>query len=278
MPELPEVRALSERLGSALVGQRLTRFALLGFWSLKTVTPAPSQLEGGTLESADSRGKFLSLRFGARGVALVHLGQAGRVDLERPAKGTRPRGSLVRLEFEDAGVLVREHGTERRAGIWILGAGDPGPTAELGPEPFDEGFSELILAGDDARRLSTMLRDQHTVAGIGRGYADDILHRARLSPFGSLSRLSPDDRTRLLEATRSILDEALDRERARSGGLSESSLGDRFVVHRRAGAACPACADTLRRVSFEDYELVYCATCQTHGKVLADRRLSRLLR
>lgn len=278
MPELPEIRALAERLDEALAGRRLASAKLLGFWALKTVTPALSDLEGSTLERVWSRGKFLVCDFSTAGAVAVHLGQAGRLDLERPPKSTRPRGSLVRLDLEEAAVLVREHGSERRAGLWVLAPGDAGPMAALGPEPFDEAFRDLVLTGSDTRRLFTMLRDQHTVAGIGRGHGDDVLHRARLSPFTSLSRLDEAQRARLLAATIEVLDEALARERTRTGGLSDARLGDRFAVHRRAGAPCPACATTLERVSFESYELVYCPTCQTGGKRLADRRLSRLLR
>ena len=117
------------------------------------------------------------------------------------------------------------------------------------------------------------------MAGIGRGWGDDILHRARLSPFASLRSLTPEQRQSLLDAVEAVLAEALELERTRTGGLSESSLGGRFAVHGRAGEPCPTpCGDTLRRVSFESYEMAYCPTCQTGGKVLADRRLSRLLK
>ena len=148
----------------------------------------------------------------------------------------------------------------------------------LGPEPFDPAFSELVLHGQDSRQLHTMLRDQRTVAGIGRGYSDDIAHRAELSPFATLSRLDSGARQRLLAAATEVLSEALDHERERTGGLSEPSLGDRFTIHRRAGIPCPRCGRRLERVAFESNEIAYCPTCQTKGKVLADRRLSRLLR
>jgi len=208
----------------------------------------------------------------------VHLGNAGRVDLEAPPKATRPRGSLVRAAFDDVAVLVREHGRERRAGLWVLGDGDDGPLAPLGPEPGEPAFATLVLESQDRRHLHTLLRDQRTVAGVGRGYADDVLNRARLSPFATLAALDDDARRALLDATRAVLDEALQRERTREGGLSAASLGDRFAVHRRAGEPCPRCGRTLERVSYESYEIVYCPDCQTKGKVLADRRLSRLLR
>lgn len=278
MPELPELRALAERVDARLGGKELTGFRLLGFSGLKTVTPSPDDLVGAGLERATSVGKYLVLWFGERGRALVHLGNAGRVDLEDPPKTTKPRGSLARLTFATTGVLVREHGTERRAGLWVLAPGDAGPLADLGPEPFDEAFAQLVTEGQDRRHLHTLLRDQHTVAGIGRGYADDALHRASLSPFATLSGLDPAGRDRLLSGVREVLSEALESERRRTGGLSDSSLGDRFSIHRRAGSPCPRCGRQLERVSYATNEIAYCPGCQTGGRVLADRRLSRLLR
>ena len=278
MPELPELRALAERVGAALAGAQLAGLTVPGFSGLKTVTPRPEDLVGSTLERTGSRGKYLILEFGTPGRALLHLGNSGRLDLEAPAKATRPRGSLVRFVFDSSGLLVREHGRERRAGLWVLHHGDDGPLAVLGPEPYEPAFAELVLHGEDARHLHSMLRDQRTVAGIGRGYADDVLHRARLSPFASLSGLDESGRERLLASVIEVLDEALDRERQRIGGLSDASLGDRFTIHRRAGTSCPQCGRQLERVSYSSHEIVYCPTCQTRGKVLADRRLSRLLR
>ena len=140
-------------------------------------------------------------------------------------------------------------------------------------------FADLIRTSTSSRRLHTDLRDQRFIAGIGRGWGDDILHRAHLSPFASLGSLNGEERERLLAATTSVLDEALALERTRPGGLSEAKLGGRFAVHGRFGQPCPTpCGDALRRVSFESYEMTYCATCQTGGKVLADRRMSRLLK
>ncbi len=277
MPELPEVQALAERLGAALRGAAFVRAEVLQFSSLRTVAPRPETLVARTLEGVGRRGKYLVLDLdGPR--LLVHLSQGGRVDVEDPPKATRPRGAVVRLHFAGRpSVLVKEFGRERKAGWWVLAEGDDGPLAALGPEPDSPAFEELVLDGDDSRRVHTILRDQRTVAGIGRGYSDDVLHRARLSPYASLGSLEPEQRAALLEAVRSVLAEALEVERRRTGGLP-TKIGDHFTVHGRWGTPCPRCADDLRRVSYESHEITYCPSCQTGGKVLADRRLSRLVR
>ena len=278
MPELPEMQALSERLDAALKGKTLSRTDLLGFSSLKTFAPTPEELVDAPLASVNRRGKYLVFTLEGGRRILVHLSQAGRVDLESPPKATKPRGSLVRFVFEDSGLLVREHGTQRKAGWWVLEAGDDGPLATLGPEPDNPAFVALILKGDSTRQVHTLLRDQHFVAGIGRGYADDSLNRAKLSPFSSLRTLSQEERQGLVESVRTVLAEALERERTRTGALPEPRLGERFLVHNRTGEPCLNCAEPLRSVRFESHEVVYCPRCQTKGKVLADRRLSRILR
>jgi formamidopyrimidine-DNA glycosylase len=279
MPELPEMQALSERLDKALVGKALARTQLLGFTSLKTVVPSPTDLIGSTVEHVGRRGKFLILSLAGGNRILIHLSQAGRMDLEVPSKTTSPRGAVMRLVFDDdSAILVREYGTQRKAGWWVLGPGDDGPLATLGPEPGEEAFDELIRHGDSTRQLHTVLRDQHVVAGIGRGHVDDALNRAGLSPFASLKGLTEAQRETLLAAISSVLDEALAKERTREGALSEAKLGKRFLVHNRTGEPCPRCPAPLHHVSFDSHEVVYCTQCQTKGKVLADRRLSKLLR
>jgi formamidopyrimidine-DNA glycosylase len=277
VPELPEVQALAERLTDAVGGSDFGAADVLQFSSLKTVTPRASELVGRTLERVGRRGKYLVFELGGPRI-LVHLSQSGRVDVEDPPKSTKPRGAVVRFRFDDRpSLLVKEFGRERKAGWWVLADGDEGPLAKLGPEPDSAEFERLVLEGDDGRRVHTILRDQRTVAGIGRGYSDDILHRAKLSPYESLRSLEPDKRAALLEAVRGVLSDALEAERRRSGGLP-TKIGDHFTVHGRYGQPCPVCGDDLRRVSYESHEVTYCPTCQTGGKVLADRRLSRLIR
>lgn len=283
MPELPEMQALAERLDARLAGTAVVSLDVLQFSALKTVTSAPDDLAGERVERCTRRGKYLLVTVGSGRRLVVHLSQGGRVDVEEPAKTTRPRQSVARVtveapdEAEPIAILVKEFGTERRASCWILEADDPGPLDGLGPDPFDDAFERLVLEGDDGRRLHTFLRDQKAVAGIGRGYTDDVLHAARLSPFATLTGLDGAARARLVGTTRTILGAALDEERKRRGGLP-TKLGDRFRVHRRFGEPCPECGETLERVSYESYELVYCPRCQTAGKVLADRRTSRFLR
>jgi formamidopyrimidine-DNA glycosylase len=277
VPELPEVQALAERLDAAVAGAPFAGAAVLQFSSLKTVSPRPESLVGATLKHVSRRGKYLVLEFAGPRL-LVHLSQGGRIDVEDPPKKTRPRGAVVRLAFDGRpSILVKEFGRERKAGWWVLVEGDDGPLAKLGPEPDSPEFERFVLASDDARRVHTILRDQRTVSGIGRGYSDDILHRARLSPFATLAALSTEERRDLLDAVNEILAEALEAERRRAGGLP-TKIGDHFSVHGKYGTPCPRCGDDLRRISYESHEVTYCPNCQTGGKVLADRRLSRLIR
>ena len=278
MPELPEVRALAERLHEVAAGAVVDRADVLQFSSLKTYAPRPDDLRGATVAEVGTRGKYVVVTFDDGRRLLVHLSQGGRVDVESPPKSTKPRGAVVRLRFVDRpSILVKEFGTQRKAGWWVLAAGDDGPLVKLGPEADSEDAVELLRTSDDTRRVHTILRDQRTIAGVGRGYGDDAMHRAKLSPTAQLGKLSDEERARLIEALASVLTEATEVERRRTGGLP-TKLGDHFTVHNHHGEPCPACGDDLRRVSYESYEITYCPTCQTGGKVLADRRLSRLVR
>jgi formamidopyrimidine-DNA glycosylase len=275
MPD--EVQALAERLADAVGGSAFTAADVLQFSSLKTVTPRAADLSGRTLEAVGRRGKYVVFDLGGPRI-LTHLSQGGRVDVEDPPKATRPRGAVVRYRFDGRpSVLVKEFGRERKAGWWVLAEGEGGPLDRLGPEPDSDAFAAFVLGGGDGRRVHTILRDQRTVAGLGRGYTDDVLHRARLSPYATLAGLAEAERRVLLDAVRVVLAEALEVERRRSGGLP-TKIGDHFAVHGRYGQPCPVCGGDLRRVSYESHEVTYCPTCQTGGRVLADRRLSRLIR
>ena len=278
MPELPEIRALAERVASVAAGGTLRGADVLQFSSLKTVTPRATDLPGAVIERVSSLGKYVVIELDDGRRMLVHLSQGGRLDIEAPPKATKPRGAVVRFRIADRpSILVKEFGKQRKAGWWVLAPGDDGPLAKLGPEVLTPEADALLRTSTDNRRVHTILRDQRTIAGVGRGYSDDILHRAQLSPTAQLAKLDDAQRATLIEAVHDILDDALEAERRRSGGLP-TKIGDHFVVHNRAGQPCPRCGADLRRVSYEDYEVTYCPACQTGGKVLADRRLSRLLR
>ena len=278
MPEMPEVQALAERVGDSVGGATLEGFDLLQFSSLKTVTPRPAEFVGRKLEEVGRRGKYLILDYEGGDRMLVHLSQGGRLDIEAPPKSTKPRGSVARFRFaERPSLLVKEFGKERKAGVWSLAAGDEGPLAVLGPEAMSDEAFAFFRGSTDGRRVHTILRDQRTVAGVGRGYSDDALHHARLSPYAVLGKLDPEERKRLVTGLREILTDAVEMERRRNGGLP-TKLGDHFTVHNRWGQPCPRCGADLRRVSYESHEVTYCPDCQTGGKVLADRRLSRLIR
>ena len=277
MPEYPEVQALAERLDDTYRGAELEGIDPIQFSALKTVEPSPDEMVGRTLTGVGRRGKWLLPDLDGPRIAL-HLSQGGRVTLEGPPKRTRPRGGVVRFRFAGRpALMVREFGTERRAAWHVLAPGDDGPLTVLGPEAISEEFAAWLSGADDTRRVHTILRDQRTVAGVGRGYADDILHRARLSPFSSLAKLGAEERGGLAEALREVLAEGLEAERRRTGGLPPK-LGDHFAIHGRWGRPCPRCGDDLRRISYESHEVTYCPRCQTGGKVLADRRFSRLVR
>ena len=275
---MPEIQALAERVADAVAGATLERFDLLQFSSLKTVTPRPSDLVGRRLDEAGRRGKYLILGFDGGDRILVHLSQGGRLDVETPPKTTKPRGAVARLRFADRpALLVKEFGKERKAGVWVLAPDDQGPLDALGPEVLSDDAATFFRESADARRVHTILRDQRTVAGVGRGYSDDTLHHAKLSPYAVLGKLDAGERDRLVAGLHAILADAVEVERRRSGGLP-TKLGDHFTVHGRWGQPCPRCGADLRRVSYESHEVTYCPDCQTGGKILADRRLSRLIR
>ncbi len=273
------MQALAERIEAWLGGATFEGYDPLGFSGLKTYEPPPDALVGSALERTEHRAKYVFLWFD-NGLRLIfHLSQAGRLDFESPPKRTKPKGAVARWRFsDDRAVLLREHGTERKAGWWIVAPGDDGPLAGLGPEAMSDEFAAWLRTTDDGRRIHTLLRDQRTVAGVGRGYADDVLHRAQLSPYATLKSLSANERERLVGALHAVLVDGLERERGREGGLSQNKLGEHFTVHGKAGLPCPVCGHDLKRVSYESHEVVYCPRCQTGGKVLADRRLSRLVK
>jgi formamidopyrimidine-DNA glycosylase len=279
MPELPEVQAHVERLTTGFCGAVLERFTPLNFSVLKTVTPPPESAVGQPLMAVRRRGKYLLAEFGAT-TFVVHLMQGGRLVLN-DKQAAKPRGGLARWRFEDGRAwLLTEAGKERRAGVWCVPSGGvlAGPPLDrLGPEA-DTIEAEALLARFRERsvRLHTLLRDQSTIAGLGRRLANEVCHRARLSPFAVTGKLGLDEAERVVAAIRDAVDEGLSFERSLD---SMSSSADRpGRVHHRVGQACPECGDTIRSVQYASYTVAYCPTCQTAGKVLADNTTSKFLR
>jgi formamidopyrimidine-DNA glycosylase len=279
MPELPEVQAHVERLTADFGGDPLARFTPLAFHALKTVSPSPDEAVGEPLRGVGRRGKYLLFDFGAD-MFVVHLMQGGRLRPD-PKKAARPKGALARWVFDDGrALLLTEQGTERRAGVWVSrtdGLLDRPPLADLGPEAMAITPAELAerFAGRSTR-LHTFLRDQGAIAGLGRRLANEVCHRARLSPFVSTSKLDLDAAARVVAAIHDAVDEGLAYERSRP---DMSASADRpGGVHHRTGEACPVCGDTVREVSYAKYTVNYCPTCQTGGRVLADNTTSKFLR
>jgi formamidopyrimidine-DNA glycosylase len=278
VPELPELHAHAERLTATFAGRELAGFRALTFTALKTVVPAPESLVGRPLDAVKRVGKYLVLRFGDDRF-IVHLMQGGRLvpDEKRSAK---PRGGLARWTFADeSALLLTEMAKERRAGVWVV-TGDPteqAPLAGLGPDALTLDRAQLVTAlVAKSRRIHGMLRDQRAIAGIGRRLANEICHRAKISPFASTSKLTDDEVDRLLAAVHECIADALTVERGREA-MSSSAERPGNVYHR-TGEACPVCGDTVRAVEYSHYTVNYCPTCQTGGKVLADNTTSKFLK
>jgi formamidopyrimidine-DNA glycosylase len=286
MPELPEVEALRDFLTGHLVGHEITRVLPLAVSVLKTYDPPLTALQGRTVTAVHRHGKFLDLD--ADGPHLVtHLARAGwlhwrdRLPDTPPRPGKGPLALRVALDT-GAGFDLTEAGTQKRLAVYVVR--DPREVpgiARLGPDPLDDGFDEERLAGllaGERRRLKGALRDQGLLAGVGNAYSDEILHAARMSPFKPTASLTPEEVHRLYEALRGTLTEAVERSRGVAAGRLKAEKKSGLRVHGRTGEPCPVCGDTVREVSFSDSSLQYCPTCQTGGKPLADRRMSRLLK
>jgi formamidopyrimidine-DNA glycosylase len=280
MPELPELQAHAERLDQHYSGATLKRFTPLTFTALKTAVPPATDAQGHALVFVDRRGKHVLLDFGTL-TFVVHLMQGGRLREEPPGKQpAKPKTGVARWLFEDGrALLLTEAGTERRAGVWAV-AGDPEkqpPIEGLGPDADTVDPPHLLeLLHAHPMRLHGWLRDQRIIAGLGRRLANEVCHRAKLSPYASTKKLTADDAATLIEAIQASVNESLAYERGRD---TMSSSADRpGAVHHRAGEACPVCGDTVRSVEYKSYEIDYCPTCQTGGKVLADNTTSKFLK
>ncbi|MEU7186354.1 DNA-formamidopyrimidine glycosylase family protein [Streptomyces sp. NPDC045369] len=291
MPELPEVEALREFLDGRAVGRVLVRAQPTAVNVLKTYDPPLTALEGGAVTAVARHGKFLDLTVGGLHL-VIHLARAGWLRWQdalpdappRPGKG--PLALRVRLSAEGTGPApgfdLTEAGTQKRLAVYCVTdpALVPG-VARLGPDPLAADFTEDSLAAllkGERRQIKGVLRDQSVLAGIGNAYSDEILHAARMSPFKAAARLGPEDTARLYAAVRDTLMTAVERSRGVAAGELKKEKKSGLRVHGRTGEACPVCGDTVREVSFSDSSLQYCPTCQTGGKLLADRRMSRLLK
>ncbi|WP_031076337.1 Fpg/Nei family DNA glycosylase [Streptomyces sp. NRRL WC-3742] len=285
MPELPEVEALSAFLSEHLTGRVIAKVQPVAISALKTYDPPVTALEGASVTSVTRRGKFLDIEAGGLHL-VVHLARAGwlrwKETLPAEPPHPSPRNPLaLRLRLEGgAGFDLTEAGTKKGLAVYVVRdpAEVPG-VARLGPDPLEvteEAFAALLRG--ERRRIKGVLRDQSVLAGVGNAYSDEVLHAARMSPYKLAADLDEEETARLYEALGSTLREAVERSRGLAAGelKAEKKMGLR--VHGRTGLPCPVCGDTVREVSFADSSLQYCPTCQTGGKPLADRRLSRLLK
>ncbi|MEU7025671.1 DNA-formamidopyrimidine glycosylase family protein [Streptomyces sp. NPDC046275] len=290
MPELPEVEALRAFLDENLVGKEIARVLPVAISVLKTYDPPVTALDGARVTGTARHGKFLDLATeGPSGELhlVTHLARAGWLHWKDvlpsgpPKPGKGPLALRVALTGGD-GFDLTEAGTTKRLAVYVVPdpAEVPG-VARLGPDPlapdFDLAAFTALLAGE-RRQIKGALRDQSLIAGIGNAYSDEILHAAKMSPFKPVRNLTPDETAALHEAMRTTLTEAVERSRGLAAGRLKAEKKSGLRVHGREGEACPVCGDTIRSVSFSDSSLQYCPTCQTGGRPLADRRLSRLLK
>jgi formamidopyrimidine-DNA glycosylase len=283
MPELPELEALVTAIGPPLVTSPIARTPRAHFAALKTGAPPLTVLTGRQLTDVRRRGKHLLFDAGDLTLA-VHLMTMGRIGYYEPDGAKRPKTPVLEVHFADGGALLATEGGTRksmRVGLYDEN-GLAGLLGHLGPEPLADAFDLAALAAvlDHApRQLNAMLRDGRAIAGIGRAFADEILHAARLSPFAISTRLDEDGRVRLYTAIREVLQRGVEECNERQGlVLPVRNDGRLLRIHKHDGEPCPRCSETLRFIDFEANRIVYCPRCQTGGKVLADRRMSRLLR
>lgn len=287
MPEMPEVQGLTEFIGSRAAGLRVTRVTVANIAALKTYDPPITALEGTLVTGASRHGKFIDVSTDAGLHLVFHLAKAGwlRWYEELPSTIIRPGKTPIALRValdDGSGFDLTEAGTKKSLAVYAVRDPQDVPgIARLGPDPLDAGFTRDNFAGLLAGRrtqIKSVLRDQSIIAGIGNAYSDEILHAARMSPYALATTLDAADIDRLYAAVGQTLGEAV----AAASGRPPAELKDAkrrgMAVHGRRGESCPVCGDEVRSVFFADNSLEYCPTCQTGGKILADRRLSRLLK
>jgi formamidopyrimidine-DNA glycosylase len=287
MPELPEVEALAGFLRERTPGHAVARVDVLAISALKTYDPPVTALGGLTVTGVARHGKFLDLDVDGLHL-VVHLARAGwlRWREELPAKPARPGGKnplALRVHLDDgSGFDLTEAGTKKGLAVYVVRDPQEVPgVASLGPDPLDEAFTVDTLRGivqGKRTQIKGLLRDQKIIAGIGNAYSDEVLHVARMSPFKIASSLTEEDVATLYEAIVGTLRDAVERSRGVAAQDLKGEKNTGLRVHARTGQKCPVCGDIIREVSFADSSLQYCPTCQTGGKPLADRRMSRLLK
>jgi formamidopyrimidine-DNA glycosylase len=282
MPELPELEALVEALDPLVSRAPVRDVPVAHFAVVKTATPPIDWLGGHALTGATRRGKHLLFPTDEDLILTVHLMTAGKLAYVEPGQ-KRPPGAVLAVRFADDGELVvGERVTRKQVRVRLLPAAElEEDFARLGPEPLEPSFDDAALEAALARggQLHTLLRDQRALVGIGRAYANEILHAAQLAPFAPADRLSAEERQRLLEAIRSTLTDGIERFRPRGPRMiAKGKTPEVYDIHGHAGEACPRCGTELQNVDFADHQIVYCPFCQTGGQVYADRRRSRLLK
>lgn len=287
MPELPEVEALADHLRRHATGATIGRIDISALSVLKTFDPPMTALHGQPVTGATRWGKYLGLQAGDL-YLVTHLSRAGWLRWSdklaaaplKPGKGPIALRVHLGTPGDAPGFDLTEAGTQKRLAVWVVR--DPAAVpqiASLGPDALSltaDGLAD-ILAGTTAR-LKNVITDQRVISGIGNAYSDEILHVAKLSPFASGKTLSEGQLTALYEAMQSVLTDAVERSVGQQAATLKGEKRSGLRVHARAGMPCPVCGDVVREVSFADKSFQYCPTCQTGGKVLADRRLSRLLK
>ena len=288
MPELPEVEGLALDLRGRLDGRAIARVDIAAFSALKTFDPPLTALNGSFVDDVTRHGKFIDIS--ASGLHLVmHLARGGWVRWrdEVPALPPKPSNKspmAARVHLDDgSGLDITEAGTKKRLALSVVRDPlDVPGIATLGPDPLDEAFTIDVLASilQQAGRAQVkgVLRHQGTIAGIGNAYSDELLHAARMSPYLPASSITGERLEALYDAIRTVLGEAVERSRGLAAADLKGEKKSNLAVHGRTGLPCPVCGDTVREVSFADSSLQYCPTCQTGGKPLADRRMSRLLK
>ena len=297
MPELPEVESLAAYLRATATGLRVARVELAAISALKTFDPPVTDLVGARIVDASRRGKFLDVALvdedGEVLHLVTHLARAGWLHWRKEMSDAPPRPGKGPLAFrvvlvDDDGVPaggfdLTEAGTKKGLAVYVTR--EPSALegiARLGPEPLDDAFTVDVLAGilsaAGGKQIKGVLREQGTIAGIGNAYSDEILHVAKLSPFATAGKLTESQLAALHDAMVSVLTDAVQRSVGQQAATLKGEKRSGLRVHARTGLPCPVCGDTVREVSFADKSFQYCATCQTSGKVLADRRMSRLLK